>query len=241
MGVTVLKKNAGDDDGRAGLRAAIRAAAVAQTAVEERRNAIERARHFVGEVQGRIEAATIALNNASEEHAGKVAAAIAQGEKPPAATGVKAARAKLNDHQDELVSAQAALERIGDDLGDLEHGAAEAANTVLIEVGRVIVPTGAQLFQRAKELKAELLILMQAVFALVGEAETGVPLFGGEVARLTAADARRAPIAELKDQFFRFSLTATDEDWARAKEAAEPWRRAKFALRSNADVELPPS
>jgi hypothetical protein len=241
MNVTAIRKN-GDsrDTTRDALREAITQAKKAEAAVEERRNAIERARDFVGEVQGRIEEAIIALNNASEEHAGRVAAAIAQGEKPPAATAVKAAKAKLNDYQDdELVSAEAALERIGDDLGDLQHAAALAENAVLTEIAKLMQPVAERLLERAQHLKRELLSVHMRLWAITDVEKEGLPGFVSEIARLNAADARQAPISSLRAEVTKLTTTANDDEWRVATEAAQPWRRAKLSSRTNADSGFP--
>jgi hypothetical protein len=109
---------------------------------------------------------------------------------------------------------------------------------VLVEVARVLAPIGEELLARARETKAELFALLQVLSVLTDEA-TAAPLFSSEIARLNAADARRGPVAELRDQVLKFSLEAAPGDWARAKESAEPWRRARLALQNDPDAPVP--
>jgi hypothetical protein len=122
--------------------------------------------------------------------------------------------------------------------GEGFEASAQAENMILAEVARVLAPVGEELLARAKQLKAELLLVLQTLYALTGE-EVAVPLFGGEIARLNARDARMEPLAGLRDQVFRFSLEAAKKDWAVARSAAEPWLRARAALREDADALLP--
>ena len=94
MSVTPImaRKNGDGDPLRHTLKLAITRMKQAQAAVDDKDNVAARARQFLREIDGRIEEAAVAVNTARETHAAAVAEAIAQGEKPPTATGVKASR-----------------------------------------------------------------------------------------------------------------------------------------------------
>jgi hypothetical protein len=228
MGAAVLRKDAGGDDPRGALRAAIAMAKQAQAAVDEKQSAIERARRFVREVEERIEEATKALNGASEEHAAAVADAIARDEKPPAAVAVKAARVVLNDHQDELASAQAALDRVGDAKDDLKHAAALAEGNILLAIAELVVPVCQELFARVRRTRTELAALVQTLSALT-ELDQG----------LDWRDARAKSLVELRDQVLKLNLEPARGDWTGAQAMVEPWLRWRDALAHDADVPAP--
>lgn len=99
---------------------------------------------------------------------------------------------------------------------------------------------GEQLLQRAKKLKTELLIVHKALLEVADVEEQNVPAFPVDsYAAVVAKSERTAPLAELRAEIFRLSLEASSDEWRTAREAAEPWRRARLALRNNPDAELP--
>src|ERR1700719_3570471 len=105
----LARKN--DSDPRDNLRTVAARMREAQTAVGDKDAALDRARRFVREIEARVQEAATEVNTAKEEHAARVADSIGLGEKPPAATAVKAARVAEVDLQDQLEAARSSIDK----------------------------------------------------------------------------------------------------------------------------------
>jgi hypothetical protein len=147
-----------------------------------------------------------------------------------------AARQALADAEDEASAARAALDRLEADGDDLDASSPQLENAVLVAVSQVIVPVAEQILAQMRQKQTELAIL-QRVFHVLTEDETiGVPVFHSDVQRLNAKDARMAPVAALRDQFFHLDSKVGQEH---AKAAAVAFRRWRETLRRDPDA-LPP-
>jgi hypothetical protein len=92
---------------------------------------------------------------------------------------------------------------------------------------------------RARRAKVELLVLRETLYALTSEDTVGVPLFGGEIARLNGQDARRAPLLGLRDEVLKLSSEPRPEELAAAREAIKPFVQWRAALRNDSNVPVP--
>jgi hypothetical protein len=237
MGVALLKKDDGSDDPRSALREAIAARTVTHAKAELQRKAVERAHTMVRDAEARLTVVGEALEATRSGHAEALAQAASTGAAPTANGALRAARLALSDAEDEADAVRAAFEQLKADRGDDQ--VAQAENAVLTEVARVLALTGRELLARAQRAKAELLILTETLYALTSEETVGVPLFGGEIARLNGQDQRRAPLLGLRDEVLKLSSEPRSEELAVAREAVEPWVRWRSTLRRDADAPDP--
>ena len=237
MSLVAVKRNDGGDDPRDALREAIAARAVAHAKAELQQKAVERAHAMVREAEARLTVVGEALEATRSGHAEALAHAASTGAAPKANGALRAARLALSDAEDEADAARAALEQLKADRGDDQI--AQAENAVLTEIARVLALTGGELLARAQRAKAELLILTETLYALTSEETVGVPLFGGEIARLNGQDARRAPLLGLRDEALKLSHEPGSEELATAREAVRPWVQWRSTLRRDADAPDP--
>jgi hypothetical protein len=230
MGLAAIRKS----DDREALRAAIAAYAAVEAKADRREEAVERARILVTTAEAKVNAAGEMLEGVRADHAKALAACASGGQSPKPNGALRNARLMLSDAEDEAEAARTAFEQLRADRGELDQ--AQAENVVLVEVARVLALTGAELLARAQRTRAELLILKEALYALTSEDVVGVPLFGGEIARLNAQDARRAPLATLREEVLKLSCEPRAEELATAREAVKPYVQWRSALRRNSDA-----
>jgi hypothetical protein len=243
MGVALVKKTTDGEDPRAGLRQAIAAAAKAQVEAEQHQQAIQRAESMVAEAEARVSAANEALISVREKHAQALAEAATSGQSTKSSNGVRNARLALSDAEDELEAAKAAFEHLQEASDGFRAENPQIDNQILIEVARVVAPIAERFLEQMRQRQAELLALQQAFLALTdeptdrfGEQQAGIPSFGNDIQRLNAADARRAPVKELRERFFNLDRNVGQE---RAREVAAAFRRWRSELRRNADAPEP--
>lgn len=236
--ITSIARKAGGNGERSALAAAILKAQQAGAAVERLREAVDRAEEQVAASDQRLVEAAAAIGKAREQHAGALADAASTGKSPAANNALRAARLAQADAEDELEAAKMALTQLKKGgLGEVEQAAAEAETAVSVEVAKVLRPAGEELLERARKARAEFLACYQAALALTEDDEGEAPLFANEFQGLKARDQRCAPLVELRAGILKLNLTV--EDWTSAKAAAEPWLRARAALRFDADAGLP--
>jgi hypothetical protein len=237
MNVTAIRKN-GDprDPTRDALREAIAARAVAHAEAERLQEAVGRAREMARAADEKMNRAAEELEMARASHATALAQAATTGVTPKANGALRVARATLHDSEDELEAARTALQRLEADR--IDDRAAQAENNVLVAVAKVLAPVCEELLAEAVRRRAELLALTQTLFVLTSE-ETAVPRVGGEVQRAVAADARRAPLMDLRERVLRLNLLPTQEELITAQSAIRSWIEWRTALRRDADAPLP--
>jgi hypothetical protein len=208
-----------------------------RTDFEAHRQAIKRAQSLVADAEAKVSVAGEALEAARTGHAEALAQAASTGQSPKPNGALRNARLALADAEDEAEAARTAFEQLKADPGD--NQAAQADNAVLVEVAHVLALTGGELLARAQRTKAESLILKETLYALTSEETVGVPLFGGEIQRLNAADARRAPLAELRDEVLKRNFEPRPEELAAAREAVKPFVQWRSTLRRDGDAPMP--
>jgi hypothetical protein len=168
VNVTSIRKSSGTngDPLREALAAAIIRMEQAQAAVDDKDNVSARARHFLREIDGRIEEAAVAVNTAREEHAARVADAIGQGEKPPAATGLKAARAAETDLQDQRSAIQSSIDTIRQDKAAAAAELERAERAVQAAIASMLEPEARKLLEEARIHRTEYLKRVYAINAI---------------------------------------------------------------------------
>ena len=237
VGVMPMVARKGNGNGeRSALAAAITKARQARTAVSQHHESVGRAERLVSAAQNRLAAATTALEDERQRAADVLRDSASTGKAPAANGAMKAARMGLADAGDELEAAEMALTQLkkGGRFGEVEEGAAQAENQVLVQIAKVLALTGGELLAQAQRKRAELLVLREVLYALTGE-EIDVPLFGGEIARLNGQDARRAPLVSLREEVLKLSSEARPEELAAAREAVKPYIQWRRALRTDPD------
>src|SRR5262249_511759 len=149
------RKNA--DQPRAVLCEVIARMEKAQAAVAAKDKALDRARHFLHEIEDRIVEAATAVTTAREEHARRVADAIADDEKPPAATGGRAARNVETGLQDQLEAARSTIDRLTVSSADASSELERGRKAVDAAVAAALGPVAASMLEEAKKLRTQYL------------------------------------------------------------------------------------
>ena len=108
---------------------------------------------------------------------------------------------------------------------EVEEKAALCESSVLVAVNELLHSPAATMLGEAGRLKAELLRLQSALAVLFEEEAT--PQFANEI---IGHNARKAPLAKLREQFFRlFDPDLLDADVkAKAQAAGARWREARM-------------
>jgi hypothetical protein len=166
MGLVAVRKNDGGDDPRCALREAVARMKQAQTAVDDVDNVAARARSFLREIEGRIAEAATGVSTAREIHAAAVVDAIARGEKPPPATGLKAARAAEVDLQDQRDAAQSSIDTIRQDKAAAAAELERAERVVKAAIAGALEPTARKLLEKARIHRIEFLKAIYAIDAI---------------------------------------------------------------------------
>jgi pyruvate-formate lyase len=167
MNVTAIRKNGANGDPlRSALREAIARMEQAQAVADDKDNVAARARQFLREIDGRIEEAVTGVSAARETHAAAVVDAIARGEKPPAATGLKAARAAETDLQDQRDAAQSSIDTIRQDKAAAMAELERAERAVQAAIAAVLEPEARKLLEQARFHRIEYLKKIYAIDAI---------------------------------------------------------------------------
>jgi hypothetical protein len=252
--VAPLRKN-GDprDPARDGLREAIAARAEAIAEAEQHRQAIERTRGLVADAERRVDLAGENLEAVRGQHAQAIAASATAasataGQSPKANGQMRAARAALDDAEDEVQASRAALETLeahGDGLGD---EVATAASNVHVAIAEVVRPIGEGLLARAKQLRVELECTLGILYALSEEEfsnserarQLDIPVFSSIYKGHAARDARNVPLNSLRVELEAFNSLAAQDDLRRAARAAlEPWLQWREILQRDPGTPVP--
>jgi hypothetical protein len=168
VNVTSIRKSSGTngDPLREALAAAIIRMEKVKAVVDDKDNVAARARQFLREIDGRIEEAVTGVSAARETHAAAVVDAIARGEKPPAATGLKAARAAETDLHDQRDAAQSSVDRIKQDKAAAMAELERAERAVQAAVAAVLEPQARKLLEQARFHRIEYLKRVYTINAI---------------------------------------------------------------------------
>jgi chromosome segregation ATPase len=237
MTVTAIRKN-GDprDPTRDELRAAIAACAAGHAKAEQHQEAIHRARNMLGAAEAKLNLAGEALEATRTKHASSLVQAAQSGTVPKGGTELRSSRQALADAEDEASASRAALDRLEADGDDLDASSPQLENAVLVAAAQVVASVAGQVLAQLRQKQTELAVLQQVFHALTDEQTTDTPVFGSDVLRLNARDARMKPVARLRDEFFALD-SRTGQD--RAREVAGAFRKWRTALARDPDAPVP--
>ena len=138
----------------------------AQIAVDDKDTVAARCRQFLREIDRHIEEAAVAVNTARETHAAAVAEAIAQGGKPPTATGVKASRSAETDLEDQREAIQSSIDTIRQDKAAAAAELECAERAVQAAIASMLEPEARKLLEEAQIHRTEYLKRVYAIDAI---------------------------------------------------------------------------
>jgi hypothetical protein len=230
------------DPQRKALATAIANEWKAVTARTSAQDDLMRARHFVEEAEAAVLAKTEAVDFARGADAEMAAKAVRTRTDVPGTSATRTARRELEDSEDALEISRAALTALESDAAKSDATLARRRNAVLTARAELLASVARQILERAAAARFTLAVSQAVLHDLLNTDERDAPEYGDDViARISAKEERRAPLAEVTADARRFALNPESGDEGNAARlAVEQMRAVTSALVKDASVALPP-
>jgi hypothetical protein len=232
---------------RTRLAEALAAAKQTEQAADDARRAIVRAGDAVKKAESTLERARAEIAERREQNVRLLTEAAQKGAPVAPSTAIREARRAESDAADHLDIAKTAAADLRERLPELEEAARHSKNMIVVRVDAVIRNAAERQLQQAKAAEAAY-VKQRAVLHFMDcpQLNETRPVHGlvpapFESHDFWANDARDEAFAEMKeaiDDFLHRQIFSFDAQWNK-HEAVLPWIRARAALFTDPDAQLP--
>ena len=249
MNVTQMKRQekAGEEQDplRTALAAAIEAEAEANRAVDSARENLERGKKALDAVHSSLNNARTMVERARERDGRAAAASIRRSASAPADASktVRGARLRVQELEDDVEIAEAAIGRLQDDLVQAEAAVQWAVVDRLAATNAALAPLCRALVDRAREAARDLAVAKALLLELLNDPASKMPDFSDDgLSRMRARELITAPVLGLRVDAERATTrNSSDEDRAAVESAVTEMRSFLVRLATDASAELPPT
>jgi hypothetical protein len=245
MTVALIKKDEAEqhaDPLRTELGAAILAEAEAHRAVDSARENLERGKGALAAVQAELERARTLVDRAKERDGRAAAASIRKTASAPsdASKTVRGARLRVQELEDDVEIAEAAIGRLQDDVAQAEAALRQAVVDRLSAANAALAPICRALLDRTRAARRDSAVGKALLLLLLNDPAREAPEFRNDaLGGMRAREQITAPLSGLRAEAESATMNSTAEERAAVEAAAAEMRAFVDRLATDASAEPP--